>query len=127
MAGFRRRSRALGYAAFAAAAALTARSSLASLIIDVRAELVNGAGVNDRKLVLVHNAGDTVQIAVFARIIGTNGSPDEMLSAAHGSLSSGVGPLQGNLAGGRFARVHRRQLAKRIGAGSGRRRRSRHR
>jgi hypothetical protein len=73
----------------------------ASLIIDVRATGSSGGTViGDPKNVTVSAPGDTVVLSVFARINGTNGSNDESLSAAHGSLqTTGGSGLLGNLGG----------------------------
>jgi len=70
----------------------------ASLIIDVRA--VGGTGVisNGGKSVQVAAPGDTITLAIFARVNGTNGINDEQLQSAGGSLTS-VGALKGNITG----------------------------
>jgi len=75
----------------------------AALIVDVRATGGSAGVIVTPKNVTLTAPGDTVILSVFARINGTNGTNDESLSSNHGSLSSGVGTLLGNLAGGRSA------------------------
>ena len=76
----------------------------ASLIIDLRATALNGQPLsagNTPKDIQV-GTGDTVTLALFGVVSGTNGVNDEGLTSVHGSIIS-MGSLRGNLAGGTVA------------------------
>ena len=77
----------LAAAAVAVAGCAAAHSAHASLIIDVRATALNGMPVSDPKFV-VSGPGDTLTLAIFAVLTGTNGVNDEMVQGVHGALLS---------------------------------------
>ena len=98
-------NRKVGVLAAAAAAGLaglgTAQQSDASMIVDIRATHVNGLAIagGPSKEVAVAGPGDTVTLALFARVSGTNGSnTDEFITSAQGNIVSS-GNLLGNLSG----------------------------
>ena len=94
-----RTRRPLAAAAIGALAGFGASHADASLIIDVRAISATHGVFEDGKFAPVFNPGDTVTVAVFARVSGTNGINDEMMQSAGGSLASN-GSLKGNISGG---------------------------
>ena len=94
-----RKTAALLLAATAGVVGLGASTADASLIMDVRAVSAAGMTIVNPHSVVPNSPGDTVTLAVFARVSGTNGINDETFQSAGGGLRS-VGGVKGNITGG---------------------------
>lgn len=70
----------------------------AGLVVDIRATHINGEVYSGNAKDVTIAEGQTVTLAVFAQISGTNGANDEVVQAISGTLLSS-GSLKGNISG----------------------------